>query len=88
MRCLQVARVFLYPPETHNPTTTHTMANNNPFELDSRLRAPNGTHQEPPPSHLSYSANLYKDDMHQAVLDICLQSQDLNALWDNDLCAK
>lgn len=58
---------------------------NQQFQLDSRLRAPNGTREEPPPSHPSRGGNPYSDDMRQQVLEMHILGQDLDTPLLNQL---
>ena len=43
---------------------------NNLFPLDPRIRRPNGTRQDPPPSHPSRGGNPYSDEMRRMVLQM------------------
>lgn len=63
------------------------MQNQQPFQLDNRLRQPNGTHEEPPPSHPSNGGNPYSDDMRQMVLEMHLNGMDMEAQHLEDLRA-
>ena len=53
---------------------------NNLFVLDPRLRRPNGTRQDPPPSHPSRGGNPYSDEMRRMVLQMHFNGVNLRNL--------
>jgi len=53
---------------------------NNLFHLDPRLRRPNGTREDPPPSHPSRGGNPYSDDFRRMVIQMHFNGVNLRNL--------
>ena len=74
--CAVLSSSSAHPLIASSPHLSFTM-NNQQFEVDPRIRAPNGTRQVAP-KHPSRGGNPYSDDMRRQVLEMHLNGFDLD----------